>query len=81
MMVYTDASHQDTTRGAGSWAGLIVQLAGTWWGVAAPLPPEMDNTTVALLALALGHCIAGCLKNADSQRIQLELVEFAANSA
>ena len=67
MMVYADASHQETTRGAGSWEGLIVQLAGTWWGVAAPLPPEMDNTTVELLALALGRWIVGCLRDLEAK--------------
>ena len=25
-----------------------------------PLPPKIDNTTAELLALALGHWIAGC---------------------
>ena len=35
----------------------------TWWGVAVPLPPEMDNTMAELLALALGRWIEGCLRD------------------
>ena len=63
MVVYTDASHKETARGRGTGASLIVQLDDTWWGVAVPLPPEVDSTTAELLALALGRWITGCLKD------------------
>ena len=54
-MVFTDANHREMTRGAGTGAGLVVQIYATRWAVAVPLPPEMDNTTAELLALALGR--------------------------
>ena len=38
-------------------AGLVVQLANTWWGMTVPLLPEIDNTTVELVALAVGRWI------------------------
>ena len=34
-----------------------MQLDGTWWGVALPLPPGMDNTMAELLVLALWRWI------------------------
>ena len=40
-----------------------MQLDDTWWGVVVPLPPDVDNTTAELLALALGRWIAGCLRD------------------
>ena len=63
VMVYTDASRRETARGAGTGVGLVVQMGDTWWGLAVPLPPELDNTTAELLALALGLWIAGSLRD------------------
>ena len=54
VVVYTDASHQETARGRGTGAGLIVQVDDTWWGVAVPLPPEADDTTAELLGPCSG---------------------------
>ena len=62
MVVYTDASQQQTARGGGTKAGMTVQLDDTWWGLTVPLPPEADNTTAELLALAPGRWIGGCLR-------------------
>ena len=63
VMVYTDASRQETPRGMHTCAGLVVQLADTPWGVAVPLPPEMDHPTAQMLALARGRWIVECLSN------------------
>ena len=52
VMVYTDAGPRETAWGTGTGAGLVVvQIDDTGWGVAVPLPPEVDNTTAELLAL------------------------------
>ena len=44
-----------------AWDG--VQLYSTWWGEAVPLPPEMDNTMVELLAPALERWIVDRLSD------------------
>ena len=80
VMVYTDASRRETELGVGTGAGLVVQMDDTSWGVAVPLPPELDDTTAELLALAVGRWIARCLRDLRAQAGEVVYEAQAAES-
>ena len=61
VVVYTDASHQETPRGKGTGAEPVVQLGGTWWGVSDTTTAGDGQHHSGVAGLALGRWIVACL--------------------